>query len=61
MSAPDHAIPLSEENPNWKKEKGFPDFKCPCGYEGRGHELLCVDESETLWCPVCRTSGWVWK
>lgn len=61
MSAPDHAIPLSKENVDWETAN-LSDFKCfGCGYKGKGCELLCVDESETLWCPICRTSGWVWK
>lgn len=58
MSAPKHAIPLEEDNPSWKS---LGRFTCQsCGYQGKGQELLCVDESETLWCPVCRNAGWVW-
>jgi len=58
MSAPDNAISLAEENPNWKKR--HLKFKCSCGYIGHMSELLCVDDDETRWCPICRTSGWVW-
>ena len=61
MSASDHAVPLYEENAE-SKTAGLSDFKClGCGYKGKAGELLCVKEEDTLWCPICRTSGWVWK
>ena len=59
MSAPDNAIPLKEENPDWAGQ--LPGFHCPaCNYSGMGEELLCTDDDDTLWCPMCRTSGWIW-
>lgn len=54
MSAPVHAEPLGggAEIP----------VECEgCGWEGTVDELLCVDDEETLWCPQCGTSGWVYK
>jgi len=58
MSALDTAIPLAEENPNWKEVNL--EFKCGCGYRGHVSELLCVEDNDTMWCPVCLTAGWVW-
>ena len=59
MSAPKHAVPLREENPDWSNVKAT--ITCQgCGWHGEVADLLCVDKSETLWCPQCRTSGWVY-
>ena len=59
MSAGKNAIPLIEENPNWKDD--LPSFTCNgCGYTGKGHELLCEEDNETLYCPQCETAAWVW-
>jgi hypothetical protein len=59
MAAPDYAEPIGEP-----KDGDLPDFKCEgCDYAGNGSELLGVDpdETSTLWCPVCGTSGWTWQ
>lgn len=59
MSAGKNAIPLIEENPKWKDS--LPFFTCSgCGYQGKGHELLCEEDSDTLYCPQCGTAGWIW-
>jgi len=58
MSAGENAIPLIEENKNWRDQ--LPGFTCSCGYSGKGHELLCEEDETTLWCPVCGTAGWIW-
>ena len=60
MSAGKNAIPLIKENPEWETI-GLPSFTCQgCGYQGKGHELLCEDNETTMWCPQCGTAGWVW-
>jgi len=60
MSAGKNAIPLSEENQKWKNV-GLPGFTCSsCGYHGAGYELLCEDDNATLYCPQCKTVGWIW-
>lgn len=60
MSAPENAIPLSEENPEWTG-CDLPSFTCTCcEYEGEGHELLCVEDNDTLWCPICGSVDWIW-
>lgn len=60
MSAGKDAIPLSEENPNWENS-GLPDFTCEtCGYHGKGYELLCEPDDDTLWCPNCGLASWIW-
>ena len=60
MSAPKGAIPLEEELQDKGKELDM--FQCQgCGYRGHGSELLCVDDSETLWCPICESIGWAWE
>lgn len=72
MSAPDHARPLG--NSGWiynghemnEKEaiESLPDIYCEgCGWHGNFVELLGVDpdEDETLWCPQCGSSGWVFN
>ena len=58
MSAPDDAITLGEESSGWKKVDL--NFTCFCGHKGRVSELLCVDDDETVWCPVCKASGFTW-
>lgn len=63
MSAPDDAITLKEELADWPENLDELRFKCPCGYRGMAEELL-VDSTgreDTMWCPVCRLSGWVWE
>jgi hypothetical protein len=60
MSAPDNAIPLEEELKDGGKNLGW--FLCQgCGYRGHGSELLIVDDSKTLWCPICESIGWAWE
>ena len=60
MSAPENAIPLKEELKNGANDLGW--FRCKgCGYSCHGSELLCVDDSETLWCPNCETVAWAWE
>ena len=59
MAAPNYAEPIGDPDDG----EELPDFECECcGYEGNGRELLGVDpdENTTLWCPQCRTSGWIW-
>jgi len=34
--------------------------ECCCGWKGVVDDLLGVDDEETLWCPQCRTTGWVY-
>ena len=58
MSAGDKAITLAEENPNWKECDWR--FTCDCGYQGIAPELLVEEDDTTLWCPQCRTTGWIW-
>ena len=56
MSAPKNAIPLKHDLEDGGKGLGY--FKCQgCGYRGHGSELLCVDESDMLWCPICDTAA----
>ena len=59
MSAGKNAIPLEEENIEWRSA-GLPSFTCECGYSGAGHELLCEEDETTLYCPQCGCAGWVW-
>jgi len=65
MSAPKHAKSLGPDG--WmERGKPIPVHRLPrvrcesCGWHGRVYELLAVDEEETLWCPQCGTSGWVY-
>ncbi len=59
MSAPKNAIPLKHDLEDGGKGLGY--FKCQgCDYRGHGSELLCVDETDMLWCPICETAAWVW-
>ena len=59
MSAPENARPIGKP-PNDSED--LPTFECMgCGYKGGGEELLGVDDQETMWCPICKTSGWVWE
>ena len=60
MSAPVNAVVLKDVLVDGGKDLGC--FKCQgCGYRGHGSELLCVDDSETMWCPICKTAGWEWE
>ena len=60
MSAPKNAIPLKHDLEDGGKGLGY--FNCQgCGYRGHGSELLCVDETDILWCPICETAAWVWE
>ncbi len=68
MSAPKHAYPIGKptRDSGNKDEianlETLPVFECDCcGYVGGGKELLGVDDESTMWCPICRTSGWVWQ
>ena len=56
MAAPEHAVPLREENPEWGGAEER--VECSCGFTGPMDALLCVDESIALWCPQCRGAGW---
>jgi hypothetical protein len=59
MSASKTAIPLSEENPDWLNN--HTKVRCTgCNWRGELHQLLCEPDNETVYCPVCETSGWVW-
>lgn len=67
MAAPKHAYPIgkpardSGDPKQIAKLADIPRFKCDsCGHEGAGESLLGVDESETMWCPCCRSSAWSW-
>ena len=61
MGAGPKAIPLYEENSEWKKSLSATTFTCQgCNYHGFGYELLCEDDEDTLWCPRCGTAGWAW-
>ncbi len=59
MSAPDNAKPIGEPDTNMDDGKISPLVKCySCNWEGRWMELLGVDDEKTLWCPLCKSSGW---
>jgi hypothetical protein len=60
MSAPEHAIPLQDENADWAKgeTKRTRVICMSCDWKGYMYELLCVDEETTMWCPICRSAGW---
>lgn len=66
MSAPNDAITLEEyaDHADWGMANAkHLTFECTgCGYKGAAGELLTEPEgsNQTLWCPQCRTSGWVW-
>jgi hypothetical protein len=63
MSAPQNAIPLVKENPDWIKKDPSWKFVCcdeTCGHVGHASQLLCVPDNETMWCPICKTIDWVW-
>lgn len=63
MSAPDHAEAIGEFEIK-PGDDPVPGFRCEaCGYRGEHSELLGVDpeENTTLWCPVCRSSAWIWE
>ena len=34
--------------------------KCDCGWRGDIGELLGCDETETMKCPQCTSSGWIY-
>jgi len=60
MSAPKNAIPLKDDLEDGGKGLGY--FQCQgCDYRGHGSELLCVDETDMLWCPICETAAWAWE
>lgn len=59
MSAGPNAIPLREENPEWGG-LDLSDFKCECGYTGKAYELLVEPDNDTMYCPVCKTTAWIW-
>lgn len=57
MSAPENAQPIAPKNLDVDgNELGSYSCEC-CGAEGRLGDLLGVDDDDTLWCPVCRTSS----
>lgn len=69
MSAGKDAEPLGAEN--WLDENGkpmtleqaaevLPGVECECGWSGILCELLCEEDESTLWCPQCRTAGWIY-
>ena len=60
MSAGKQAIPLAQENPDWKEHPER--VLCViCQWQGFHHELLCEPDEETVWCPQCRGSRWIRK
>ena len=63
MSAPECAITLEEKNENWAKgSSSRAGVTCDCGWKGKVPDLLCdprPNATTTLWCPQCRTAGWV--
>lgn len=61
MGAPEHAISLAEENPDWAKGSSKKTrVTCQgCGWKGKMYQLLCIDEETTLWCPQCGTAAWI--
>lgn len=61
MSAGKHAIPLWQENIEWKTDPIGPVECQGCGWRGQHYELLCESDSETSWCPQCKGSGWVYR
>lgn len=67
MAAPDHAYPIGKPARDGGKPEeiaaveSLPEFQClGCNHVGKGEHLLGVNDEETMWCPRCRTSGWVW-
>ena len=60
MSAPEQAKPLGLKG--WEnKSQGQTKVKCQgCTLHGKLGDLLSVDDDETLWCPQCRSSAWIW-
>ena len=68
MSAPDTTKPIGIRN-DWKDLDGKTSegpsrekVECQgCGWKGRFHELLAVDDEDALWCPICECSGWCWR
>ena len=60
MSAPEHAIALSESEPGWEQLEGGIWFVCHCGRIGHISELLFVRESTQMWCPKCKEDDWRW-
>ncbi len=37
------------------------EVHCPCGWHGTVDDLLGVDYNNTLWCPQCQGTGWVYS
>lgn len=35
--------------------------ECHCGWHGIVDDLLGSDDEDTLWCPQCGTSGWIYS
>lgn len=60
MGAPDDAKPIWKENAAWLDCDW--QVTCPCGWHGCVYDLLGVDRDEddtnTMWCPQCKTTGW---
>jgi len=71
MSACKHAEPLgydgweSEGKPTSKERLKEITVECACGWRGDIGEILhCggeVDCTETMWCPECKTAGWIYS
>ena len=64
MGAPDGAVPIGN---GFVDEGGVPvdlsvyGVGCVgCGWVGSFDELVGVDDEDTLWCPRCGCSGWVY-
>ena len=69
MSAGPNAKPLGYDNflrsdgqiiSIEEAKKGAWKFTCDCGYKGEMGELLAEEGDDTLWCPACRSAGWIW-
>ena len=69
MSAPDNAKPLGTDGWEVAGEKltpeealrNLPTVTCEgCGWKGHVTELVAVPDEETLWCPQCGGSCWIY-
>lgn len=59
MSAGKDAIPMWKENIAWKKSAPEPVTCWGCNWKGPAYELLVEPDNQTMYCPQCGTSGWV--
>jgi hypothetical protein len=61
MSAGPDAIPMWQENAKWKQNAKEPVQCYGCEWKGQAYDLLCEADSQTLWCPQCRSTNWVFR